>query len=266
METQVMFRPKVSIITVVFNNQNTICDTIRSVAAQTYDNVEYIIIDGKSTDQTLQRIAENQAHVTKLVSEPDKGIYDAMNKGIALASGDIVGFLNADDIYAHDGVVQKVVEGFAGGHTDAVYGDLCYVRTEDTSSIVRYWRSSSFRKGSFSFGWCPPHPTFFVKKTVYDQCGGFDLEYRIAADVELMMRFLEARSVTSQYIEGVFVKMRLGGTTNKSISNIVKQNGEILRALRKHNLSSSVTLFAVRKLISRGRQFISRPKAASLEQ
>ncbi|ONN67087.1 glycosyltransferase family 2 protein [Herbaspirillum sp. VT-16-41] len=260
------FKPKFSIITVVFNNENTITDTIRSVAAQTYGEVEYIIVDGKSTDKTLQRITEHRSDITQLVSEPDKGIYDAMNKGIALANGDVIGFINADDMYAHHEVLQKVADAFEQNELDAVYGDLCYVSSEDTASIVRYWRSSPFRRGMFSFGWCPPHPTFFVKKAVYQRYGCFDLDYRIAADVELMMRFLEKYSISAKYIEGVMVKMRMGGTTNKNLANVLKQNREILNALRQHGLPSNLLLFAARKLVSRAKQFITRPAQVAVER
>lgn len=255
-----MTLPKVSLITVVFNNEATIADTIRSVAAQTYGNVEYLIIDGQSSDGTLARIRAHGGVVTHLVSEPDRGIYDAMNKGIALASGEIIGFINADDFYASAEVLARVAAAFEDPDVDACYGDLCYVKQHDTSAVVRYWRSSGFHPRAFESGWCPPHPTFFVRREIYERFGSFDLSYRIAADVELMMRFLEVHRVRAKYIPTVLVKMRMGGTTNRSLTNIVKQNGEILRALRQHGLRASVVRLLGNKMVSRGLQFLVRPR------
>lgn len=251
---------KFSIITVVFNNETTIADTVKSVATQTYPNVEYLVIDGQSTDGTLARLKECGSTVTQLISEPDQGIYDAMNKGIALASGDIIGFINADDFYASPDVLAKVAALFDDSDIDACYGDLCYVKKDDTSDVVRYWQSSDFRPSAFEMGWCPPHPTFFVRREIYERFGGFDMSYRIAADVELMMRFLEVHQVRTKYLPEVLVKMRMGGTTNRSLSNIVKQNKEILRALRQHGLRASVMRLIGSKLVLRGRQFFVRPK------
>lgn len=251
---------KISVITVCYNSAETIDHTLRSVQEQTHRDVEHIIIDGGSRDNTLEVVASEGAHVAKLVSEKDNGIYDAMNKGIALASGDIIGFINADDFYASSDVLAKVSAIFADQAVDACYGDLCYVRQDDTSAVVRYWQSSDFRPGAFEVGWCPPHPTFFVRREIYERFGGFDLSYRIAADVELMMRFLEVQQVRVKYIPEVLVKMRMGGTTNRSLSNIVKQNKEILRALKAHGLRSSVLRLIASKLVSRGRQFFVRPK------
>lgn len=251
-----------SIITVVFNNEETIADTVRSVARQTYPNVEYLVIDGQSTDGTLTRLAECGATVTHLISEPDKGIYDAMNKGIALASGEIIGFINADDFYASSDAVAEVAAVFNDPNVDACYGDLCYVKQDDTATLVRYWQSSNFLPGSFESGWCPPHPTFFVRREVYQRFGGFDSSYKIAADFELMLRLLEAHKIRAKYIPSVLVKMRMGGTTNKNISNIVRQNKEILRALQSHGFKPSVWRLIGSKLISRGRQFFVKPKQA----
>lgn len=258
-----MTLPKFSIITVVFNNERTIPDTVKSVATQTYTDVEYLVIDGQSTDGTLARLKECGGAVTRLISEPDQGIYDAMNKGIALASGEIIGFINADDFYASSDVLAKVAAVFNDPNVDACYGDLCYVGRNDTSTVVRYWKSSTFHPGAFEVGWCPPHPTFFVRREIYERFGGFDLSYKIAADVELMMRFLEVHRVRAKYIPEVLVQMRMGGTTNRSLSNIVKQNNEILRALRQHGLRSSVLRLLASKVVSRGRQFFVRPKQES---
>ena len=183
-----------------------------------------------------------------------------MNKGIAHASGDIVGFLNADDFYAHDGVLNAVAQCFAEDPVlDACYSDLIYVDQLDTSRTVRYWQTNPFEAGSFSRGWCPPHPTFFVRRSVYERLGGFDLSYGIAADVELMMRFLEVHKLRVKYVPDVWVKMRMGGTTNKNWRNVWNQNQEVLRALKSHGLSANPLRFFTHKLWSRGLQFVRRP-------
>jgi glycosyltransferase involved in cell wall biosynthesis len=250
-----MSEPKISVITVVFNNEDTIADTIDSVAAQGYANLEYIVIDGLSKDRTLDRIKERKGIISKLISEQDAGIYDAMNKGIALATGDIIGFINGDDFYL-PGTLAKVAKTFKEHpQLEACYGDLCYVKQNDPQTVVRHWRSSAFVPAAFEKGWAPPHPTFFVRRDVYERFGSFDLGYRIAADVELMMRFLERHRIRVQYVPGVMVKMRMGGTTNRSLTNIINQNKEILRALRTHGLNADLFRFLSRKFLSRGLQF-----------
>ena len=253
-------KPKISLITVCFNSSETIGCTLISVREQSCKNIEHIIIDGASSDETINIIKSEGSHVAKLVSEKDGGIYDAMNKGIAMATGEIIGFINADDFYASSDVLAKVAAVFNDSNIDACYGDLCYVGRHDTSAIVRYWQSSTFHPNSFEEGWCPPHPTFFVRREIYERFGVFDLSYKIAADVELMMRFLETHKVRVKYIPGVLVKMRMGGTTNRSLSNIVKQNKEILRALKLHGLRSSIVRLMGNKLVSRGLQFLVCPK------
>lgn len=254
-----MIPPKFSIITVVFNNENTILDAVKSVVTQCYAHIEYLVIDGQSTDGTLDRLKECKGAVTLLISEPDKGIYDAMNKGIALATGDVIGFINADDFYPSPDVLAMVAAAFESSGADCCYGDLCYVQQDDVSKIVRYWRSKPYASGMFGRGWCPPHPTFFVRREVYARLGGFDLSFKIAADFELMARYLEAAHITSHYIPKVLVKMRLGGTTNRSLSNIFKQNKEIRRALLKIGKHSSLLSFLLNKLVIRALQFVRRP-------
>ena len=250
---------KISVITVCFNAQNTIGHTLRSVRDQTHDPIEHIIIDGCSTDGTLKVVESEGKHVAMIVSERDKGIYDAMNKGIALATGDVIGFINADDFYASPHVLAVVAAAFDASGADCCYGDLCYVQQDDVAKTVRYWRSAPFALGMFGRGWCPPHPTFFVRREVYVRLGGFDLNFKIAADFELMARYLEAAHITSHYIPKVLVKMRLGGTTNRSLRNIFKQNMEIRRALSKIGRQSSLIGFLFNKLIIRAFQFVRRP-------
>jgi glycosyltransferase involved in cell wall biosynthesis len=249
----------ISVITVVFNGAATLEHTIRSVIEQTYDNVEHIVVDGGSTDATLDILRKYEGNIDYWVSEKDAGIYDAMNKGIALARGEIVAFINADDFYASPGVLTTVAAAFKRSGADCCYGDLCYVSQVDPTRIVRYWRSADFVPGSFEKSWSPPHPTFFVRRAVYQRLGGFDLSFKIAADVELMARYLEVARISSHYIPEVLVKMRLGGTTNRSLSNIFKQNAEIRRALSKNGLRSSLVSFVLNKLVSRAIQFVRRP-------
>ena len=249
----------ISIITVCRNSETTIRDTINSVLSQDYSEIEYIIVDGGSTDATLDIIREYGDEISLVISERDDGIYDGMNKGIRASSGDLIGFLNSDDFYASSSVLKIVVQAFKNLSLMACYGDLCYVDAQDTSKIVRYWKSSQFVPGVFLDGWCPPHPTFFVRREVYQKYGNFDLGFRIAADVELMIRFLEHFSIPVVYIPKIFVLMRMGGETNKNLKNIFWQNIEIWNALKQHDLSPSFFRFALGKLLSRSKQFVSRP-------
>jgi glycosyltransferase involved in cell wall biosynthesis len=183
-----------------------------------------------------------------------------MNKGINVATGDIIGFLNSDDFYASNNVLSRVASIFKdNSYLDSCYADLAYVDPLDISKNIRYWRSSKFVSGLFSKGWCPPHPTFFVRRSVYQRFGNFNLHYRIASDVELMMRFLEVQKINSRYIPELWIKMRLGGTTNKSFKNIVMQNKEVLHALKSHNLSVNWISFFIYKIINRVLQFLKKP-------
>jgi len=252
---------KISIITVCYNSASTIKDTLQSVATQTYPLVEHVVVDGASKDQTMA-IVRQFPHVAVTVSEPDRGIYDAMNKGIRLATGDVIGFINADDFYADDEALASVMRVFEDPMVEACYAELCYVKQNDTNSIVRYWRSSEFQPGLFLRGWSPAHPTFFVRKSVYERFGGFDLSYKIAADTELMMRFLEVHKIRTRFVPRILVTMRMGGTTNRSVSNVIKQNLEVWRAFRKNRLSPSIFLFVVGKFFSRTAQFLVRPPPA----
>lgn len=253
--------PLISIITVCYNSEAHIADALRSVDTQTWPNLEHLVIDGASRDATLAVVAQHPRPWRHVVSERDRGIYDAMNKGIALARGELIGFLNSDDFYPTPRVLERVAEVFADESIEGCYGDLCYVRQNDTSSIVRYWRSSPFEPGLFSSGWCPPHPTLFIRRATYARLGGFDLRYPIAADMELMARYLEVNRIRTVYLPEVLVHMRMGGTTNRSLRNILQQNREIWQALEQHRLSPSFLSFLGGKLVSRCRQFLSRPTA-----
>lgn len=227
---------KISIITVVFNNRETIQDTLRSVIDQDYENIEYIVIDGASTDGTIEKIAPFESQITTFISEKDKGIYDALNKGIQRATGEVIGILHADDLFAHSSVVTHVADHFLTTGTDSVYGDLTYVDREDIEHIVRHWRSGPYEKQKFLSGWMPPHPAFFVKKQCFLDFGMYDLSFKSAGDYELMLRFLYKRNVSASYLPEVLVKMRVGGTSNANLSNRIVANQQDRRAWKRNSL------------------------------
>jgi len=228
--------PLVSIITTVFNGKETIDNTIKSVLIQSYQNIEYIVVDGCSTDGTIDIVEKYKDKIAKFISEGDRGVYDGMNKGIKMATGDIIGILNSDDVYASDKVIEIVVNTMEERNADVCWGDLVYVDKKNTDKIIRYWKSSEYKKGKFRKGWHPSHPTFFVKKWVYEKYGSFNLDFPIAADYEIMLRFLEKYKVQSCYIPQVLVKMRIGGQSNKSVKNIIKANIECYRAWKVNGL------------------------------
>lgn len=246
---------KISIITVCYNSACTLKDTLESVALQRYKNFEHLIVDGGSTDGTLEIVRSWSDHPLRLVSETDEGIYDAMNKGFLLATGDVVGFLNSDDFYSDSSVLEKIADAFQDESVDACFGDLVYV-SQDRSSVVRYWKSKPFVKGSFTQGWCPAHPTFYVRKLIVNRLGSFDRAFKLAADMEFMMRYLERGKIRSIYISNILVKMRIGGATNQSWKNIVQQNREIFFALEKNGVPFSKAMFLLSKLKSRLGQFV----------
>jgi glycosyltransferase involved in cell wall biosynthesis len=250
----------ISIITVCYNSVKTIQETLQSVASQRYPHVEYILIDGGSTDGTQDVIRSFSQHIAHVVSEPDNGIYDAMNKGIALATGDIVGLLNADDLYANENVLATVAQAFFDQQLDACYSDLIYFASNDPDKVLRYWRSNSFRPGLFAKGWCPAHPTFFVRRQLYERYGAFDIHFNGGNDVELMMRFLEKHHIQTRYLPEVMVRMRLGGVSNSSIKGIIMQNRQILQAAKKLEIPISPITFFFFKVLSRLKQRLIKPK------
>lgn len=250
---------KISVITVCYNSAEHIADALLSVEQQKWQNIEHLVIDGASKDRTVEIVKANAQPWRTLVSEHDKGIYDAMNKGLAMARGDVIGFINSDDFYASPDVLSTVAAVFADPSVDICYGDLCYVKREATDTVVRYWKSSPFEPGMFRRGWCPPHPTLFARRSVYERFGRFDLQYRIAADMELMARFLEVQRVPFRYVPKVLVNMRLGGTTNKSLSNVWQQNREIWLAMKSQGMKPSLSRFVGGKLLSKSKQFLVRP-------
>ena len=246
---------KLSIITVCYNSAETIESTIQSVLEQDYGNVEYIIIDGKSTDTTLQIIDKYKLQLSKLISEKDEGIYFAINKGIALASGEIIAILHADDFYSNSHVIAKVVKTFEEQNVDTIYGDLQYVDRVDTSIVKRNWRSGEYKDGLFLKGWMPPHPAFFVRKTCYEKYGKFNTMLRSAADYELMLRFLHKYKCSTAYIPEVLVKMRIGGKSNVSILNRIKANREDKKAWFMNDLKPGIFTLLLKPFSKLGQFF-----------
>jgi glycosyltransferase involved in cell wall biosynthesis len=224
--------PKVSIITAVFNGADMIAECIDSVSAQTHHDIEHIVIDGSSTDGTVEIVKKNRHRVAMLVSEPDEGIYDAMNKGLKLATGEIVAMLNSDDLYAGSSSVSNMVRFIIEGGLDAAYADLVYVDRNNPAKVTRFWRAGPFRKGAFRYGWVPPHPTFFCRRRIYEEYGYFRSHLQIAADFELMLRLMEKHAVKVGYLPEVLVKMRTGGKANRLVG-ITQGNREILDAFHK---------------------------------
>lgn len=246
---------KISIITATYNSAATIKDTLISVNNQDYPNIEHIIIDGNSSDNTLDIVREYGKRVTTIVSEPDKGIYDAMNKGIRAATGDIVGILNSDDFYAYDDVISKIVSVFeADDNIEGVYTDLYYVKQNNPDEVVRHWVSKPFKLKSFFKGWHPPHPTLYLKREVYEKYGVFDLDFRLAADFELMMRFFEKYKIKTKYLNITTIRMRLGGATSKNFSNVKKQNIECIKAFESNGFKAPL-LYPVYRLFPKLLQY-----------
>jgi glycosyltransferase involved in cell wall biosynthesis len=225
---------KISLVTVCYNAESTISRTIESVIAQNFKNVEYIIIDGGSTDNTIQYIIQYKNHVSIFLSEPDKGIYDAMNKGINLATGDITGTLNADDYFASNDVLQSVAAAFVQHEPEIVYGDLDYVNEE--GRVIRKWRSRQYFYGMFNWGWMPPHPTFYCRRNLFEQYGCYSLGLGSAADYELMLRFIHVNKLKAVYINKVLVKMNIGGVSNKNMANRLRALFFDLKAMRNNDI------------------------------
>jgi glycosyltransferase len=227
---------KISVITAVRNNCTTISNALESVLTQDHPDTEVIVIDGASTDGTLEIIQRYLRHIDQMVSEPDRGIYDALNKGIRLATGEAIGFLHADDRYANHRVLSRIAASFADPRIDACYGDILYVRRDDPSRVVRHWRAGPFHPGLLARGWMPPHVAFYARRSVYLRLGGFDLGYKIAGDYDCLLRFLGAGRITCAYIPEVLIHMRMGGVSNRSLRNILEKSREDYRALRQNRV------------------------------
>jgi glycosyltransferase involved in cell wall biosynthesis len=239
----------ISVITAVFNNRSTVAAALDSVLQQSYPSVEVIVVDGMSTDGTQEILADYASRLNEYVSELDAGMYDALNKGVGLATGDIVGFLHSDDLLADDHVLARIADAFADPDVDAVYGDLVYVRRQNSNQVLRYWRAGEFKYARLAWGWMPPHPTLYVRRRVYERLGGFDLTYRIAADYDCMLRFFTG-GVRAVYVPNLLVRMRVGGISNRSFRNIMVKSAEDYRALRNNGIGGVGALLAknIRKL------------------
>jgi glycosyltransferase involved in cell wall biosynthesis len=234
-----MSKLKVSIITVSYNSAGTIADTINTVLAQTYKDIEYIVIDGASTDGTKEIVEEFGQRISKFISEPDKGLYDALNKGILLATGDVIGILNSDDFFYDNLVVERVAEAFENENIDSVFGDVQFVNPDNTLKVVRYYSSKNFSLSRFRFGYMPAHPSFYAKRTIFEQFGSYKTDYKIAADFELLVRFLLINKITYKYLEMPFVTMRTGGISNKSLLSKLTLNKEIARACQENGVKTN---------------------------
>lgn len=227
---------KISIITATYNSASTVVDAIESVNNQVYDNIEHIVIDGASKDDTINVVERVGKRVATIISEPDKGIYDALNKGINVATGDVIGFMHSDDIFYDTRAVEKIANAFTINGTDSVYGDLEYVQKSDTNKVIRKWVSGNFTHDKIKNGWMPPHPTFYMSRKKYMELGGFNLGYKIAADYDSILRYLYKGEVTTHYIPETLVKMRVGGASNRSIANIIQKSKEDIKALKNSNV------------------------------
>lgn len=254
-----LFKMKISIITVSFNSARTIGDTLKSVAAQRHNNIEHILVDGGSTDQTMEIVRREGTHLSAIVSEPDHGIYDAMNKGINLATGDVVGFLNSDDMLATPDSITAIAGGFLDGTVEGVYGDLVFVDPKKVDRVVRFWRPGLHVAGAFAKGWMVPHPTLYVQRNVLVRNGGFDTNYQLQSDFDLMLRLFEKERIKTRYLPQVLVRMRMGGATTGSIRNVIKGNLEAGKACKKAGFSGGI-FFIARKIFRRLPQFFNRPQ------
>ncbi len=250
---------KISIVTVAYNSAATIADTLRSVAAQTHSDIEHIVIDGASRDDTMALVRQEGAHLARVVSEPDQGIYDAMNKGLALATGDVLGFLNSDDMLADPGAAAAIAQALTDSGADAVFGDILMVDPVRLDRVRRYWRPGPHRPGALLRGWLAPHPTLYVRRQALLDVGGFDLSYPLQADFDLELKLFEKMKIRSHYLPRTLVRMRMGGASTGSWRNVVRGNLEAARSARSHGYGGGVA-FVATKVLSRIPQFLSRPR------
>ena len=249
---------KISIITITYNSAQTVEDTIKSVVAQDFPNVEYLIIDGLSKDSTLSVVNRYSPYIDKVVSEKDKGLYDALNKGINAATGDVIGLLHSDDIYSNNQVLSKVAQQFAADpNVEGVYADLVFVDRDDTNKVLRTWKSGEYKEDAFKKGWMPPHPTFFVKKSVYEKFGGFNLDLKLSADYELMLRLIHKHKIKVAYLPETIVKMRMGGISNTSFFVKLKANMEDKMAWKINDMKPGF-LTTFRKPLNKLKQYFSK--------
>lgn len=247
---------KISIITITYNSQHTVEDTIKSVVVQDYPDIEYIVIDGKSKDNTLTIVDKYKAHITKVISEKDQGLYDALNKGIKNATGDVVGLLHSDDLYSDKNVISKIAALFKNdSELQAVYADLVFVSRTNPDKVLRTWKSGEYQEDAFLKGWMPPHPTFFVKRDCYEKFGYFNIKLKLSADYELMLRMIHKNKIKIAYLPETIVKMRMGGVSNVSFFVKLKANIEDKLAWRLNGIKPRA-FTTIKKPFSKIRQYL----------
>jgi glycosyltransferase len=244
---------KISIITVVFNNAKTILDSIKSLQFQSYELIEHIIVDGQSSDGTLEIIKKNINKNTVLISEPDNGLYYALNKGLEAATGDVIGILHSDDFFADKDVLLNVAKHFLEGNADILYGNIKYVDYKNTAKVVRHWKSNKFLKKNLYFGWMPPHPSVFIKRKLIKECGNYNTQYKISSDYDFMIRILLIKGTSVLHMPKTLVLMRVGGESNRNLKNIIKKSIEDYKIIKKNKIGGVVTLLT--KNLSKINQF-----------
>lgn len=245
---------RITIITAVYNRSATIGQAIDSVAAQNYGNIEHLVIDGASSDETLSEIKKHSHARIRVISEPDSGIYDALNKGMKVATGDVIGLMHSDDFFAHNDVLTNVARVFETTPTDSVFGNLDYVSATDPSKIIRRWKPGSYSLTKLRWGWMPPHPSLYIRRSVIERFGGYNTDYRIAADYEAILRWFGQGGILSVYLPETMVNMRVGGESNRSLERVIHKSREDYRALRSSNLGGLGAL--AWKNLSKVTQFI----------
>jgi len=252
----------VSIVTITYNDADTVQETIDCVRQQSHESIEYVVKDGGSDDGTIDIIEDNLDIIDRWVSMPDDGLFDALNEGIRMASGDVVGILHADDLFAADDVVEEVSRRMSEEDADVCWGDLVYVERDSPDAVVRYWESSEYKPGRFARGWMPPHVTFFARRELFEECGDYDLDFNYAADYELMLRFLRVCNADSTYIPSVLTKMRVGGVSDRSITNIgflARNQWDCYRAYRANGLPGGYLIPILKPLTKLPQSFRTPP-------
>lgn len=247
---------KISVVTAVYNRSSTILDTLQSVRRQSYPDIEHVVQDGGSHDGTLAIVHQNASTSVFLESMRDGGIYDGINRGIRRARGDVIGLMHSDDIYQSEDTVAHIAALFADSSVDGVYGDLVYVDADDPSRVIRYWKSGAYDPGQLGRGWMPPHPTLYLRRSVFERHGLYDTEFRIAADYEAMLRYLVRGKIRLGYLPEVMVRMRVGGESNRSLGQILRKSREDYRAIRRHGVGGIGTLLS--KNLGKVGQFIKK--------
>ncbi len=250
---------KISIITVALNSSKTIKNTLESIKSQNYKNIEYIVIDGESKDSTVDIIKSYKNQIAYFISEKDNGIYDAMNKGIKAATGDIIGILNSDDFYASNTIISEIADTFNEQQVDSIYGNLVYLESTNQNKVVRFWSTGNFSIIKLKRGWALPHPTLFVRKAIYDKYGLYNTRLKSAADYEMILRLLYKNNISFHYIDKILVKMRSGGQSNANLLNRIIANREDVMAWRINNLSPPLFIRFTKPLM-KIRQFFNQPK------